>query len=261
MDMKTVEKSAREWIIAAGKMARAALKTELEIDIKMNRNDVVTNMDKAIEQFFVDKVAEIYPSHRLLGEEGMGSDVNDLKGIVWILDPIDGTMNFVIKKRDFAITLGIYAEGVGIIGYVYDVMRDDLYCAIKGQGAELNGKTLPKIDQNMTVEDAFIITDYGDLKTFPRLEKVIEASHGLRFHGAAAIEFMEVATGRAGAFVHTLLKPWDIGGGKIIVEELGGRVTRVDGCKINMTEQGTVLVAAPKVHTQIIERCFTHYSG
>lgn len=261
MDIEEILSTSNKWLLEAGEIAKQAILKGFDVDTKVNRKDLVTNVDKAIEKFFIDKVSQYYPEHRLLGEEGQGDKVTELNGIVWILDPIDGTMNFVIKKRDFAITLGIYKEGIGIIGFVYDVMRNDLYCAVKNKGATLNGNPLLIIDSDLEIQDTLFITDYTDLKTFPRLENIIESSYGLRFHGSAAIEFIEVATGRAGAFLHTCLNPWDISGGKIIVEELGGKVTRVDGSTINMNEKGSVLVAAPKVHQAILKKCFTHYPG
>lgn len=261
MDIEEIVSTSTRWLLEAGEIAKQALQNGFDVDTKVNRKDLVTNVDKTIEKLFVDKVSQYYPKHRLLGEEGQGDKVTELNGIVWVLDPIDGTMNFVIKKRDFAITLGIYEEGIGIIGFVYDVMKNHLYRAVKDKGATLNGTPLPVIDPDLEIQDALFITDYTDLKTFPRIEKVIESSYGLRFHGAAAIEFIEVATGRAGAFLHTYLNPWDIGGGKIIVEELGGKVTRVDGSTINMSEKGSVLVAAPKIHKAILKKCFTHYPG
>ena len=131
----------------AGSKLRASFETKLNIEIKTNPNDLVTNMDKAIETFFCDKITETFPEHRIFGEEGMGNEIKDLKGTVWILDPIDGTLNFIHQQRNFAISLGIYEDGIGKIGMVYDVVNDELYHVIKGEGAFMNDQRLSPLKE------------------------------------------------------------------------------------------------------------------
>lgn len=252
MNIEHIDSVCRQLIKSAGETLRASFKTKLTVDTKEHRNDLVTNMDKATERYFKDSIAHHFPDHRLFGEEG--DSVNDLNGIVWILDPIDGTNNFVCQQRDFAISLAIYQDGAAILGYVYDVQRDELYSARQGFGAKCNDISLPMLDQNMTLADSFVLCDYLEVKKFPNLGKGLDASRGLRFHGAAAIEFISVATGRAGAHVHAGAAPWDIAGGKLIAEEVGAIVTRADGSPVDMLKKGTILVAPPKIHQALLEQ-------
>ena len=106
--------------------------SELIIESKSEANDLVTNIDKETEQFFIQHIKADFPDHRIFGEEGFGDEIKDLNGYVWILDPIDGTTNFIHQKKNFAISLGIYKDGVGILGYIYNVMEDALLiCVIK----------------------------------------------------------------------------------------------------------------------------------
>lgn len=253
MDNEKIDYLARLWIMEAAAKIKQSFKETLDIDIKSGRNDLVTNMDKETEAFFVKQIKEHFPNHRLFGEEGMSDDVTDLNGIVWILDPIDGTLNFVEQQRDFAISLAIYQDGVGHLAYIYDVARDELYFAEKGKGATVNGKQIPKIDKDMDLQDALLIANLSVTRKFPTMWEAVKASRGLRLHGAASLEYMDVATGRAGAYLSANLAPWDIAAGKIIVEELGGIVTRIDGSKINMLEKGSSIVAAPKIHQTLLD--------
>ncbi|EAF5656680.1 TPA: inositol monophosphatase family protein [Listeria innocua] len=253
MDSEKIDYLARLWIMEAAAKIKQSFKETLDIDIKSGRNDLVTNMDKETEAFFVKQIKEHFPNHRLFGEEGMSDDVTDLNGIVWILDPIDGTLNFVEQQRDFAISLAIYQDGVGHLAYIYDVARDELYFAEKGKGATVNGKQIPKIDKDMDLQDALLIANLSVTRKFPTMWEAVKASRGLRLHGAASLEYMDVATGRAGAYLSANLAPWDIAAGKIIVEELGGIVTRIDGSKINMLEKGSSIVAAPKIHQTLLD--------
>ncbi|ECL8004528.1 TPA_asm: inositol monophosphatase family protein [Listeria innocua] len=253
MDSEKIDYLARLWIMEAAAKIKQSFKETLDIDIKSGRNDLVTNMDKETEAFFVKQIKEHFPNHRLFGEEGMSDDVTDLNGMVWILDPIDGTLNFVEQQRDFAISLAIYQDGVGHLAYIYDVARDELYFAEKGKGATVNGKQIPKIDKDMDLQDALLIANLSVTRKFPTMWEAVKASRGLRLHGAASLEYMDVATGRAGAYLSANLAPWDIAAGKIIVEELGGIVTRIDGSKINMLEKGSSIVAAPKIHQTLLD--------
>ncbi|EHW9790138.1 inositol monophosphatase family protein [Listeria innocua] len=253
MDSEKIDYLARLWIMEAAAKIKQSFKETLDIDIKSGRNDLVTNMDKETEAFFVKQIKEHFPNHRLFGEEGMSDDVTDLNGIVWILDPIDGTLNFVEQQRDFAISLAIYQDGVGHLAYIYDVARDELYFAEKGKGATVNGKQIPKIDKDMGLQDALLIANLSVTRKFPTMWEAVKASRGLRLHGAASLEYMDVATGRAGAYLSANLAPWDIAAGKIIVEESGGIVTRIDGSKINMLEKGSSIVAAPKIHQTLLD--------
>ena len=133
-----IDLKAKKWIKEAGEMIKQSLNKTLSIQTKSNPNDLVTEMDQAIEQFFIRNIHETYPGHRIIGEEGFGDEVTKMDGIVWLIDPIDGTVNFVHMQRNFAISIGIYEDGIGRIGLIYDVIRDELYHTIKGNGAFMN---------------------------------------------------------------------------------------------------------------------------
>ncbi|WP_369405110.1 inositol monophosphatase family protein [Piscibacillus salipiscarius] len=147
---------AKQWVIEAGELIKTEMQKPYKIDTKRDRKDLVTEIDQKTEQFFVDHISKKYPDHKILGEEGMGEEVHSLDGTVWIIDPIDGTMNFVHQQRFFAISVGIYHDGVGEIGLIYDVMNNTMYEGVKGEGAYKNAKRLDPIDPNKTLTDALV---------------------------------------------------------------------------------------------------------
>ncbi|MBC8931113.1 inositol monophosphatase family protein, partial [Escherichia coli] len=97
------------------------------------------------------------------------SDVTDIDGVVWILDPIDGTLNFVEQQRDFAISLAVYEDGIGRLAYIYDVTRDELYFGEKGKGATVNGRTIPKLDPAIDLKDTLLIANLSVTRKFPTM--------------------------------------------------------------------------------------------
>src|SRR5699024_6193563 len=115
---------AKKWIYEAGENIRKQIYKTYQINTKSDANDLVTDVDKSTEQFFAGKIRNQYPKHQILGEEGYGDNVKSLDGTIWIIDPIDGTMNFVHQKKNFAISIGVFQDGVGEIGLIYDVMAD-----------------------------------------------------------------------------------------------------------------------------------------
>ena len=142
---------AQGLILEAGNKVRIMMKEDLSIETKSNPNDLVTNVDKATENYIYDAILRSYPDHRVIGEEGHGHHMEDVNGVVWVVDPIDGTLNFVHQQEGFAISIGIYRDGKPYAGLVYDVMKDVLYHAKVGEGAfENNHELKPLITRNLT---------------------------------------------------------------------------------------------------------------
>ena len=123
-NLKEINTYAERWIKEAGENIRASFPKTLNVTTKSDPNDLVTDIDKETEQYFIKKIKSTFVDHRIFGEEGYGDEIKDLSGVVWIIDPIDGTMNFVHQQRNFAISIGIYIDGEGMIGMIYDVVQD-----------------------------------------------------------------------------------------------------------------------------------------
>ena len=167
-------------------------------------------------------------------------------------------MNFVHTQRNFAISIGIFEDGVGKLGYIYDVSRDELFSAQKGEGAFLNGNRLENL-QETSIETAIVGVNPFWLTQNKRIDyhllhKLVKDARGTRSIGSAALEMASVAAGWFDAYIALRLSPWDFGGGWVIVEELGGKVTRLDGKPLSILEKSSLLVAKPGVHEVIVNK-------
>lgn len=256
MNVESIDRCAKQWVKEAGDRIRSSFHETLNIQTKSNPNDLVTNIDKEIEQFFIGKIRETFPEHKIFGEEGFGDTLKNLEGIVWIIDPIDGTMNFIHQQRNFAISIGVYENGIGQIGLVYDVAHDELYHAIKGHGAYLNKQRIPALEEAI-VKESIIALNATWLMENKRIDHrllipLAREARGTRSYGTATLELMFVATGRVDAYISLRLSPWDVAGSAVIVKEVGGIVTNLKGEKLDFLSQDTLLVAKPGLHQAIL---------
>lgn len=256
MKWDEIDRYAKSLIKEAGHKIRVSFFNQIHIDTKSHANDLVTNIDREIEQFFISRIQKDFPAHKIFGEEGFGDIVTSLDGVTWILDPIDGTMNFVHQKRHFAISLGIYADGVGMLGYIYDVMSGDFYHAVNGGGAYFNDELLPRLGP-VSLEKAVIglNTRWVAPNRYVNNEKIMQLvsdCRGTRSYGSAALEFAYVAAGRLDAYLSMRLSPWDIAGGIVIAQETGLVATNLKSETLTMLGQDTVIVARPGLHEVIL---------
>ncbi len=233
MDVKRLDEFAKDMIFEAGKRIRDSFSYDIEIETKSNANDLVTNIDRETELFFIEQIKAFNPSHRILGEEGMGEKVEHLEGVVWIIDPIDGTMNFVKQHRHFMISIGIFEDGIGKLGYIFDVMREDLFYAIAGEGAWYNDSPMRKLQQ-LTIDEAVIginaswVTPNSKIN-HEKMVELVRTVRGTRSYGSAAMEIAFVVSGKFDAYISMRLAPWDIGGGIVIAKEVGAIATNLNG--------------------------------
>lgn len=247
-DKLAVEASV--FVKEAAQIIKESFDKELIVEYKSNPNDLVTEMDKKTEAFFQRKISSAFPEHLILGEEGTGDDIQTLDGVVWIIDPIDGTINFVHQQRHFAISVGIYENGIGKIGIIYDVIGDELFSAVSGQGAYLNGQELPKLKQ-ANVKEAIIGVNAGWVWKDEALKQLVEDCRGTRSYGSAAIEMAYVAANRLDAFISLGLYPWDFAAGAIILKEVGAIVTTLAGEELNLLQPSSFSAAKQGLYQQM----------
>ncbi|CAM2864388.1 inositol monophosphatase family protein [Erysipelothrix tonsillarum] len=247
---------AKELVYEAGEYVREHMKEDLNIDTKSARNDFVTNVDKGTEQFLVDKINAAYSAQNFITEEKMVES----KGLdnLWIIDPIDGTSNFIFEKRNFAISVGYYEDQAPVFGIVYDVSRDEMYVGVEGEGAYLNDVKLPMLPQEKSLDDAVV---YSDTKTldvmFGDAVQANDAFMSVRYMGAASLEICGVAAGRHQVYLSRRLKVWDIAAATIILRAVGGAFT-YDTCdnKIILKDQNYEFMCAvnPTVIQELKDR-------
>ncbi|WP_156290468.1 inositol monophosphatase family protein [Oceanobacillus salinisoli] len=256
--LKEIYTKARQWVEEAGHYIRTNIDNPLTVDTKSNPNDLVTTMDQDTESFFVSKIKETYPDHSIIGEEGYGDKLTTLEGTVWIIDPIDGTMNFVHQKRNFAISVGVYHNGIGVIGLIYDVMADVLYHAKRNEGAYKNDKKLNPLNKEVVLEEAIVGMNHfwlcpNRLVEEETMQQFVRKVRGTRTYGSAALEFAFLSEGIIDGYLTMSLSPWDIAAGVVIAGEVGGTATNIDGQPLNMLEKNSVLVCNSNLQKDIIK--------
>jgi myo-inositol-1(or 4)-monophosphatase len=195
-------------------------------------NDFVTATDEAAQAAIVETLRDATPDAEVIAEEGANLDVHDpaIEGRRWIVDPLDGTTNFMQQVPPYAVSVALQEEARIVVGVVLDVTHDELFTAVADHGLQLNGHA-SGVTQTEDFSDAFIATGFP-YRRFEHteqyldvLETVIRNTRGVRRHGSAAVDLARVACGRFDGFFETGLRPWDVAAGTLLVQEGGGRVT------------------------------------
>lgn len=255
MDLLATHLLVTDWVMEAGEMIRHSLRETIHVDTKTAMNDLVTNVDREVEQFFVKKIRTHFPDHRIMGEEGFGDELTSLDGFVWLVDPIDGTLNFVKRQEDFGIMVALYQDGVGLFGYIYDVMRDRLVYGIKDYGAYCNGKRLapPAIHQ---LSDGVINLNGFMLMDAPQpVKEMARKTLVTRTIGASSLEHIQVILGKSVAYLSNLLAPWDIAAGMVIANELGLHYSLLSGEPVDLlipSKKTTALICSKDIADEIL---------
>ncbi|MBX3644575.1 MAG: inositol monophosphatase [Rubrivivax sp.] len=241
---------------------RAALDIDLlKVSVK-NPNDFVTEVDHASERVIIDTLLEAYPGHGILAEEsGRARGAKDSEH-VWIIDPLDGTTNFIHGLPTYAVSIALAVRGQVQQAVVYDPARNDLFYASKGRGAYLNDRRL-RVSRRTRLAESLVGTGFpfrkGDnfkryLKIF---EEVMQNCAGLRRPGAAALDLCYVAAGWYDGFFETGLQPWDMAAGSLMVSEAGGLIGNFTG-EADFLYQREVVAGNPKIYGQLVQLLAPH---
>jgi myo-inositol-1(or 4)-monophosphatase len=234
---------------------RAALGGEA-LEVKSKRaNDYVTQVDRAAEEAIIDIVHKAYPEHGFLAEEsGTTSAGAEYR---WIIDPLDGTTNFIHGFPQYCVSIAIEHRGALAHAVIYDPVTNELFTASKGRGAFLNDRRV-RVSRCLRMHDALVGTGFP-FKEVTRLElymrqlkRFMQTSAGVRRAGAAALDLAYVACGRLDAFWELGLSPWDMAAGALLIQEAGGLVADLQGEALFM-ESGDICAATPKIFPAMLE--------
>jgi myo-inositol-1(or 4)-monophosphatase len=234
---------------------RAALDgSGLEVKTKQV-NDYVTKIDRAAEEAIIDAIHKAYPDHAILAEEsGASAGKAEYR---WIIDPLDGTTNFIHGFPQYCVSIGVEHRGALAHAVIYDPVKNELFTASKGRGAFVNDRRI-RISKCIRLQDALVGTGFPfrELKRLDlymkQLKALIESSSGVRRAGAAALDLAYVACGRLDAFWEMGLSPWDMAAGALLVQEAGGLVGDFKGDGGYM-ESGDICAATPKVFSSLLD--------
>jgi myo-inositol-1(or 4)-monophosphatase len=218
------------------------------------RNDYVSEVDRAAEADIIETVRRLHPDHAFLGEESGASGNSE---VVWIIDPLDGTTNFLHGFPTFAVSIGVQVRGRIEHAVVFDPMRQELFTASRGDGAQLDGRRI-RVSKQTTLEGSLIATGFPFRADSPwideyiaMLKAVMTRAAGLRRPGAAALDLAYVAAGRVDGFWELGLKPWDTAAGTLLITEAGGRIGTLTGNEYRLG--GNVIGGSPKVYAALVE--------
>lgn len=221
----------------AGEIIRIAVLEEKRIEMKASAVDLVTETDQLIEKFLISGFKKQFPHHKFIGEESTAAGVkNELTDApTWIIDPVDGTMNFVHSFPFVAVSIGLAINKKLEVGVIYNPLLEKLYTAKRGSGAHLNGEKI-KVSRTTELSQSLVVMEVGSSREPARVENVltnistiIKNAHGVRSLGSAAMNICAVAAGQAEVYYEYGIHCWDMAAGAVIIEEAGGVVIDPEG--------------------------------
>ncbi len=242
----------------AGSIIRDGFGSKLDLEYKSNITDFVTNIDKASEKTIIDFIKKEYPTHNILAEESGIEKKNS--EYTWVIDPLDGTMNFAHGLPIFSVSIGVMKNKEIIAGVIYDVMNHTVFSSEKGSGAFQNGKNI-NVSENSEIEKSLLVTGFPyNIKDNPdfaieRFNKFVTTARGVRRLGSAALDMCYVANATFDGFWEVTLNAWDICAGHLLIEEAGGKVTDFNNQVINYQKHNGLQLLATnnKVHKVMIK--------
>lgn len=241
---------AIELAATAGHILKHYYEAGFQVEQKSTAVDMVTQADVESEQAVVQAIRQRYPDHAVLGEEG-GQQGN--ADYLWVIDPLDGTTNFVHRHPMFCVTLGLLYRGEVILGVTLDPLRDELFVAERNRGATLNGQPI-HVSETQSLEAALVATGFPyDRQTNPaanmrQFGRIMPQVQGIRRSGSTALDMAYVACGRLDGYWELYTNPWDWLAGTLLVSEAGGIATDVAGIPPSLSSR-SVLSGNPDIHS------------
>ncbi len=262
-----MEQPLAQLIIDAGNIAKGAgiiinrLSVQQRIISYKSTRDMVTEVDKAAEEYIISAIHKCYPKHNILAEES-GKITNGDSDYRWIIDPLDGTTNFVHGFPVYAVSIAVEYQGNLTAAAVYDPNRDELFVAGKHMGALLNGDII-NISTNEELGGSLLATGFSYIEddyfklNMDLWTSIYSKTQGLRRAGSAALDLAWLACGRLDGFWEFGLKPWDMAAGALLVTEAGGIVSNPSGAPLDLN-QGHIIAANPHIHAEIVKEISHH---
>ena len=240
---------------SASIIIKKALKKKINSK-KKSYNEWVTETDLKSEKIIISYLKKYYPESGFIAEES-GILKSDDDSIQWIIDPIDGTNNFITKYPHFCISIAAYYKNELICGTIENPTNDEFFHAIKGKGAYLNNikinVTQQNKIQNSVLGTGFVMSNKSSvIKSLRKLKQIIFQTRSFRRSGSAALDLAYVASGRLDGYWQYNLKPWDYAAGVLLVSEAGGKVSQFDGKNIHL-KSSSVLATNSKIHNQVLK--------
>ena len=222
----------------------------------------VTAVDEAVQSFMQEKLGTLYPNIQFMGEEKDNSDI-EMNGLIWGLDPVDGTTNLVHDYHYSAISLALLNGGETVMGIVYAPYADEMYYAQKGNGSYLNGQKI-HVSESKDMKESLISVGtspyykYEAEENFKIFMHIFKHCQDIRRGGCASLDMVHVACGRIDGYIENHLKLWDYAAGTLIVREAGGKVLDYNGKNLSMTLEGNVVAGNPYISSILVQQYLSY---
>ncbi len=254
--LNIARKAARD----AGKfIAQSSERIDKTVIEQKGAHDYVTEIDRRSESFIINTIQEAYPTHAILAEESGQSENTESSEYQWVIDPLDGTTNFIHGIPQYAISIALMHNNKIELGLVYDPIKQEEFSAIRGQGAQLNGRRI-RVSQIKNMKDALIGTGFPFREDqlaitdmyFEQAKRIAKETAGIRRAGSASLDLAYVAAGRLDAYWEYGLQTWDIAAGILLVQEAGGLVSDPKGGH-DFLKQGNLVCANQKLFKTFLQ--------
>ncbi|SES12619.1 myo-inositol-1(or 4)-monophosphatase [Gracilibacillus ureilyticus] len=251
LDLDTIE--VAKIIKIAGNIVRNSLFVNA-YQFKINQADLVTEMDSKVEKFLIEQLQQLAPAYRFVTEETNPNEAIREEEMTWIIDPIDGTMNFVHGFERISISVALCKGERPIAAWIYDIHQEKLYTAMQGKGAYCNNEVIsvsetPKLEHGL-IAFGFSAQQWVEKEEVLQLmQRFAGSSRGIRITGSSCLDLADVATGRLDGFWHFGLQPWDIAAGILLITEAGGTCTALDN--ENAICSDSIVTSNSHIHQQL----------
>lgn len=246
----------------AGQMIREALQKDIAVMEKSSPVDLVTETDQRVEKHIISSIREKYPTHSFIGEESVAAGAPSIltDNPTWIIDPVDGTTNFVHRFPFVAVSIGFTVRKVIEFGIVYSCVEDKMYTARRGQGAFCNGEPI-KVSGQQDIKQSMVLTEMN-FKTDPEqfntmmnnMRTILSIPvHGIRSPGSAAVNMCLVACGAADAYYHMGIHCWDMAGGAAVVTEAGGVIMDISGGPFDLMSRRLIIASSRAIAERLVK--------
>ena len=242
----------------AGQMVLNANLENASVEKKIGDANFCTEYDVKVQKFLIDELSEILPEASFFGEEETSNNIKDLsREYTFYIDPIDGTTNFMFGYNHSSISVGLAHNGKMMAGFVYNPYVDEMYKAVRNEGAFVNDKPL-KMEDKAVSEGiiAFGCARYNESKVdilFSTVKELFLKSLSIRSGGSAAIDLSRIAKGANVIYIELKLQPYDFAAASVIIEEAGGVITRIGGGEISLIEPCSILAGTKKAHEEVMK--------
>jgi myo-inositol-1(or 4)-monophosphatase len=257
--LNTAVKAARR---AGGIINRASRNLDILSVTQKGISDFVSEVDREAEQAIIKMLLDAYPSHSILAEESGAAGKSEFQ---WIIDPLDGTTNFLHGFPQYAVSIALAHKGIMTQAVIYDPTRNDLFTATRGTGAYLNDHRI-RVSKRIKLQQSLLGTGFP-FREFEHIDNYLaifrdltQKTSGLRRAGAATLDLAYVAAGRLDGFWEFGLSPWDMAAGSLLITEAGGLVGDLEG-NSGYLESGHIVAANPKLFSQLIQTLAPHLTG